>query len=80
MVTISFYYKVSKISYHANHYETSYIMKEGEKSFDSPEKAKRFCYGISRKPDIHISGWKCDSIEENEYMTRNVNLTRINGF
>lgn len=68
MVTISFYYK------------TNGETKEGEKSFDSPDKAKRFCYGISRKPDIHVSGWKCDSMEENEYMTRNVNLTRVNGF
>ena len=68
MVTISFYYS------------TKGEFKEGEKSFDSLEKAKRFCYGMARKKDVHVSGWKCDSIEENEYMTRNVNLSRINGF
>ena len=80
MVTISFYYRVRKISHHANHYEISYITKEGEKTFDSPEKAKKFCYVMARKIGVHVSGWKCDSIEENEYMTRNVNLSRINGF
>lgn len=68
MVIINFYYS-SKGEF-----------KEGEKSFDSPEKAKKFCYGLSRRKGIHVSGWKCDSMEENEYMTRNVNLSRINGF
>ena len=80
MVTVSFYYSVE-----TKHEENGFIQfrrefKEGEKSFDSPEKAKRFCYGMSRKKGVHVSGWKCDSIEENEYMTRNVNLSRINGF
>ena len=68
MVTISFYYPVNG------------ELKEGEKTFNSLEKAKRFCYGMAYKKAVHISGWKCDSIEENEYMTRNVNLSRINGF
>lgn len=51
---------------------------QGEKEFDSPAKAVRFCWGIRRREDMFLDGWTTWSPSLNEELSRKVNIWVIN--
>ena len=67
MITIYYsYYSVKENKY-----------KQAEKVFYSPITAVKFCWAMANKP-MFLDGWKCDDIDDHEYMCRKVNMTKIN--
>lgn len=51
---------------------------DAAKTFYNIEKAIRFCYVIKNKSNMYLEGWRCDTIEENEYIDSRVNLAKFN--
>ena len=53
--------------------------KEAEQIFYSVQSAIRFCWSMKNRKMV-LNGWSCFDLEDNEYMQRKVDISKINGW
>lgn len=53
--------------------------KKGQKVFYSTDSASRFCWSMKNRKMI-LDGWSCYDPEDNVYLQRVVNISKINGW